>query len=383
MTNARALLILAATLPAAFAQIFDWDCTNAVGPCNNACFATNNGLANGVLTYDGDADNAEDRREDVGCGTWRPCGSTGYGAWGDSCDEYPFASTFEGGAGGTLRCVPRNENSSKASFLSSPSRSRRPNAHVFFLGQGGSLSNFYRGLAQGTQFQVVIRNYGNANFCVNPSAPNDGSQFHLVSGAYTNLKRRRGLSFEDTISRRSSIKLREFEDANGDRVMSLNSNLAGTLVGRSVYNNGNWTPIVREILIAVNIWTCGAASQTDERLDALAAPTKLAARLFSRRKPNNRLKQDARRDDRGSAEDARPRGSQGTPAGRTGGEEEGGGGGGGGGAREKVKITCLHSYLPGPSCVFALMPDTLPTYGSVGMQCNCVDVHIWHPDRSL
>ncbi|EIM86062.1 uncharacterized protein STEHIDRAFT_111606 [Stereum hirsutum FP-91666 SS1] len=57
-------------------------------------------------------------------------------AAGNSCDEYPFASTLEGQLAAqdaaATRCVPRGENSS----------------------QGGKISGFYRNIADGTQFTV-------------------------------------------------------------------------------------------------------------------------------------------------------------------------------------------------------------------------------------
>ncbi len=122
----------------ALSQTFDWDCTNSHGPCENACYATFNGLNNGVLTYDGNPANSGPRRDAAGCSqSLSPCTTTGYANWGSSCDEYPFASTLEGGAGATLRCVNPSENNS----------------------QGGSLSSFYQTIAAGTAFNIVVRGY--------------------------------------------------------------------------------------------------------------------------------------------------------------------------------------------------------------------------------
>lgn len=36
----------------------------------------------------------------------------------DSCDEYPYAATVQGGAGSILRCTDPGENSLEGSYLS-------------------------------------------------------------------------------------------------------------------------------------------------------------------------------------------------------------------------------------------------------------------------
>ena len=52
----------------------------------------------------------------------------------NSCDEYPFASTFQGGLGASIRCVPAGTNSS----------------------QGGTLSHFYGMIIHGDEFDVEV-----------------------------------------------------------------------------------------------------------------------------------------------------------------------------------------------------------------------------------
>lgn len=100
---------------------FTWDCTKSLATCNNYCYAaTCRGLFSGTskFTYDKDADNAEDRRKASGCDkySYSICNPTKgvkpYNKFGNSCDEFPFASTKEGGKGATLRCVDTTENSS-------------------------------------------------------------------------------------------------------------------------------------------------------------------------------------------------------------------------------------------------------------------------------
>ncbi|RYP53407.1 hypothetical protein DL769_010523 [Monosporascus sp. CRB-8-3] len=217
-------LIVFATVALAQTAHFEWDCTNSLGPCNNACYAVNNGLAANVLTYDSDASNRPPRRTASGCNR-TPCSNTNYGQWGNSCDEYPFASTFEGGTNAILRCVDGSENSS----------------------EGGQLSNFYGGISNGTQFDIFVRNYGGATFCENTGAANDGSEFRLVNGAFQNAKMRRDNGFADAEPRGPPKKLREFEDENGERLLSLNPDMEGTLVGTTVPSRGRFVKVVREI----------------------------------------------------------------------------------------------------------------------------------------
>ncbi|RYP65655.1 hypothetical protein DL771_008207 [Monosporascus sp. 5C6A] len=210
----------------ALSQTFDWDCTNSRGPCENACYATFNGLHNGVLTYDGNAANSGPRRDAAGCSqALSPCTTTGYANWGSSCDEYPFASTLEGGAGATLRCVDPSENNS----------------------QGGSLSSFYQTIAAGTSFNIVVRGYDTSGYCANNGGANDGSEFTLVNGNFQNARKlRRHVEFADAQPRNPQM-LRHFENENGETVALLNPNFNGTLVGTSVSDGLRSINIVKEI----------------------------------------------------------------------------------------------------------------------------------------
>jgi hypothetical protein len=62
------------------------------------------------------------------------CGRGKYKSIGKSCDEYPYASTTQGGAGASTAPVPIQEQQS----------------------QGGTLSRFYSGLNAGQNFCVVV-----------------------------------------------------------------------------------------------------------------------------------------------------------------------------------------------------------------------------------
>lgn len=90
---------------------FDWNCQNSLGPCNNACFRVNCRGTPLPFNYDSNVANRGPRRTRSGCNR-TPCTNTGYGRFGNSCDEFPFASVTQGGTGATLRCVDSTENSS-------------------------------------------------------------------------------------------------------------------------------------------------------------------------------------------------------------------------------------------------------------------------------
>jgi len=205
---------------------FEWDCTNSLGTCNNACYAVNHGLAAGRLTYDANMANRGPRRTASGCNR-TPCTNTAYNQWGNSCDEYPFASTHEGGAGAILRCVDSTENSS----------------------EGGQLGNFYKTINDGDQFDVFVRNYAGATFCTNTGANNDGSEFHLVNGAFQNARLRRDMGFVDAAPRASGKKFREFEDENGDKLLLLNQDATDDFVGTQLFSNGNVTATIAKEII--------------------------------------------------------------------------------------------------------------------------------------
>ncbi|EAU37150.1 conserved hypothetical protein [Aspergillus terreus NIH2624] len=165
-----ALTALASTVSAA---TFDWDCTNALGTCQNYCFyAQCRGGAGQQFTYDADKSKRPDRRKESGCSK-TPCSdsSLSYSKFGNSCDEFPFASTKEGGSGARLRCVDSTENSS----------------------EGGQLSAFYGTINDGDKFGITIENWKGASssYCEdNPTCTNDGGEFFLdPTGNFVDGKR--------------------------------------------------------------------------------------------------------------------------------------------------------------------------------------------------
>ncbi|RAH42516.1 uncharacterized protein BO95DRAFT_455762 [Aspergillus brunneoviolaceus CBS 621.78] len=146
------------------AQInYSQNCANSIGTCQNACWAVLCTRATRMLTYDSNRANQAPRRRASGCSR-NPCNNNNlpYRRFGNSCDEYPFASVRQGGAGAKLRCVPKGQNDS----------------------QGGQLSAFYRnsGIRNGQRYGVTLRNYGGAYFCrQRPTCTNDGEEWEPVS----------------------------------------------------------------------------------------------------------------------------------------------------------------------------------------------------------
>lgn len=121
LPHASFMLFLAATaIQGTVALDFEWDCTNSLGTCNNACYAIYKAKSPGKLTYDSDSKNTGPRRTASGCSR-TPCSkkSLTYSKFGTSCDEYPFASTTQGGKGAILRCVEPYVNSSLSTFSAS------------------------------------------------------------------------------------------------------------------------------------------------------------------------------------------------------------------------------------------------------------------------
>ena len=111
------------------AAVFHWDCTKSPEACQNYCFAAFCRNKGGPYTYSR-AGNA-DRRRESGVAGASPCSQARRGGalrWGGDagnrwpnalieCDEWPPASTTQGGAGSMLRCIPKSDNGSAYRFV--------------------------------------------------------------------------------------------------------------------------------------------------------------------------------------------------------------------------------------------------------------------------
>jgi len=173
----------------------------ARGVCSNVCYSVRSGTQPGTLTVN------PRRGEDRGCSAYNapghrgvsPCGvysnliykrRTG----GNSCDEYPFASTYESGGNtsprrpANLRCVPLSENSSGGQQLAAfqarnAARNRDTYSQGFFTPPAG---------------QTIP-------FCLPARSTNDGTEFKYT-GSYVNA--RRSLATESDFSDVGDIAMR-------------------------------------------------------------------------------------------------------------------------------------------------------------------------------
>lgn len=103
-------------------KIFTLDCTDSPMSCNNDCYAIYVANKPSTLKY---TKSSSHKRTESGCtqtsNSKSVCGDAGiakYAKSGNTCDEYPYLSVPEGGAGAILRCVPSSDNSKEGSKLS-------------------------------------------------------------------------------------------------------------------------------------------------------------------------------------------------------------------------------------------------------------------------
>ena len=147
---ARTLLLIA-LLGSASAATLTWDCTRIPNICSNDCYAIQ--CASKPTTLHRDSANASINRAETACKSPNRCANNASDS--NSCDEYPYASSAEGGAGSVTRCVPSTENSR----------------------QGGTLSSFYtnNGITDGDAYNVAFANTGGLQYC-SGSCVNTGNE---------------------------------------------------------------------------------------------------------------------------------------------------------------------------------------------------------------
>ncbi|KAK0536240.1 hypothetical protein OC835_002080 [Tilletia horrida] len=125
----------------AFAATVVFDCTKVPNICSNDCYAIQ--CAGKPTLLHRDSNDATYHRTQNACRSPNRC--SGNPTDSNSCDEYPYASSAEGGAGAVTRCVPSHENSV----------------------QGGTLSSFYtnNGVTEGKAYNVGFSNSGGLQYC--------------------------------------------------------------------------------------------------------------------------------------------------------------------------------------------------------------------------
>lgn len=133
------------------AATLTWDCTRVPNICSNDCYAIL--CAGKPTTLHRDSANASANRALTACKSPNRCANNPSDS--NSCDEYPYASSQEGGKGSVTRCVPATENSR----------------------QGGTLSSFYtsNGITHGDAYNVAFASTHGLQYC-SGSCTNTGNQ---------------------------------------------------------------------------------------------------------------------------------------------------------------------------------------------------------------
>lgn len=136
------------------------DCAHPYDPPNGQNVNTN------ILTHSTDQNLRRIRRQDCGADhNPNPCqakpNGLGIPGPGPSPDEFPFASSTEGGLtpfgdGASILCVPNSEQQSK--------KYMHPIQHRFYVlrlthktGQAAKVTNFWRGIPDGSQAALVLQ----------------------------------------------------------------------------------------------------------------------------------------------------------------------------------------------------------------------------------
>ncbi|KAH7058908.1 deoxyribonuclease NucA/NucB-domain-containing protein [Macrophomina phaseolina] len=254
---------------------FNWDCSKSPRTCDNFCFHIRcRGQHVLPLTYDADYRNRPKRRQASGAAL-KPCVNypvlRGPDGSGNSCDDFPWAFTQQGGTAASLKCVPLTDNND----------------------QGDQTSTFRKSLSDGQQFDVSLTNFQNSLYCLDPTdfdnprsadptyCQNDGSQFLLQDGVFyyatsifdvdqpqqqdqqqqqqnpqqqqesrpQELQRVQARRARDNAyANRNKRFFRRYMDENGMEHLHLAARDAESLVGRSVITKDGEVAIVDEIV---------------------------------------------------------------------------------------------------------------------------------------
>ncbi|THW98391.1 hypothetical protein D6D13_10639 [Aureobasidium pullulans] len=234
-----------------YAAMLTLDCTTFPESCNNDCYGIFSAGLPSSLTWDMPTTAVEkQRRRGSGCtntNSYSVCSSTkGVAPWnqdGPSCDEYPYASTSQGGmAGASLRCMSQSDNSKEGRFL-------QKNLYNVPIANGGC------GNAPPCQFTVMfdMNTLGNSPLCMNTPAANDGHEFKLVTkGNYANAKR--DGDSDDFYAPHLPVNgtfpmhlRREFVLSNGKHVMLGSTDLEVDIIDTIVATSSGSAHIVQEL----------------------------------------------------------------------------------------------------------------------------------------
>ncbi|TFY57268.1 hypothetical protein EVG20_g8612 [Dentipellis fragilis] len=156
--------------------VLEFDCTTNGIPdvCQNMCYGVHcHGHPQTLTRNTGNKKTCAAARKQNSCGASpNRCSAKKGAPAGQSCDEYPFASSKEGQEAGTggktsavTRCVPARQNSS----------------------QGGKISGIYRSIADGTQYDIKFDFAGAAgtDYC-SPAAKSQKTGCNTLTGSQSN-----------------------------------------------------------------------------------------------------------------------------------------------------------------------------------------------------
>ncbi|THX61334.1 hypothetical protein D6C97_08284 [Aureobasidium pullulans] len=234
------------------------DCTNFPESCNNDCYGIYGPpRLPSSLTWDQPSSSVErNRRRGSGCtmsNGLSACnansGVSPYNNDGPTCDEYPYASTSQGGmAGATLRCMSRSDNSAEGGHL-------RGNLYRKPIANGGC------GNVAPCSFTVAVdmNTIGNSPLCSGANSGtsplNDGHEFKKLSGGgYAAAKRELSdkdiyAPFPDGNGTFPMHLRREFLMSDGTRIMLLTTDLDMVIPsGLMVATSGDAKVVIRELL---------------------------------------------------------------------------------------------------------------------------------------
>ncbi|KAH0365829.1 hypothetical protein KCU65_g5802, partial [Aureobasidium melanogenum] len=241
-----------------------WDCAAGQGSlqsCNNACYVVNcvPDFSDTTVYYLGRYNTDQHRRESgaqpnpnpcndgwTGDTRWRAAGErTSGGIPATDCDEFPWASTQQGGTGARLRCVNPSDNRSGGAKLS-----------AFYQSQGWD-DDPQNDATYSRSFQVWIENYDDVQYCGNaPDCTNDGGEILLQSTnprTYVDGKRDLPDDYVDDVTpAKPSWRMRKFLGSDG-KMRKLLGRDNGTLPidpYNMIHHREDGTPwtVVQEIL---------------------------------------------------------------------------------------------------------------------------------------
>ncbi|PWN34487.1 uncharacterized protein FA14DRAFT_132103 [Meira miltonrushii] len=161
MVTIRSFTLLAlAFASSSLAATVTFDCTKVPNICANDFYAIN--CVGKPTQLNRDSDDATAHRAANACRSPNRC--SGNDDSSNSCDEYPYASSQQGGKGAVTRCVPAHENSVQGGVISSfYSRNSVENGDAYNVAFSNTNGIQYTNSCSNTGNEVIRRS-GSAPF---------------------------------------------------------------------------------------------------------------------------------------------------------------------------------------------------------------------------